>query len=311
MNLVYMGLIEFPQEFVINGEVLGKEYVTQIGDTNVLIRMPVLDSDSGRKLEILKSPIQSFEFNIDWGYVVHTKTKDSFVKAAVLIFKGDENSAQALYTAFPNWLYRFMTIVRASSHDLTKEYVVESLQHDSDGKTDKYTGLLLYRLVGSKMTYECNADKVITAYLGDSLIYNTGISDLEMKDIMKYAGSTHAISQGFFLLSEAAIAYQRGDNTSCVILSSMALEEGILERINKHRKENNIKATKTGPLGKKFKILSEYGIDIPIEDYKSRIVEFRNDVIHLANKVTESDARRYWKDCQLIMKEYTYPMVTE
>lgn len=160
-------------------------------------------------------------------------------------------------------------------------------------------------------TYECNADKVITAYLDDSLIYNTGISDLEMKDIMKYAGSTHAISQGFFLLSEAAIAYQRGDNTSCVILSSMALEEGILERINKHRKENNIKATKTGPLGKKFKILSEYGIDIPIADYKSRIVEFRNDVIHLASKVTESDARQFWKDCQLIMKEYEYPMVAE
>ena len=76
MNLVYMGLIEFPQEFVINVEVLGKEYVTQIGDTKVLIRMPVLDSDSGRKLEILKSPIESFEFNIDWGSDARRYQKD-------------------------------------------------------------------------------------------------------------------------------------------------------------------------------------------------------------------------------------------
>ena len=128
---------------------------------------------------------------------------------------------------------------------------------------------------------------------------------------MKYAGSHQPISKGYFLLSEAFLAYQRGDNISSVILSSIALEDGLVERIKNYREKHNIKLTKTGPLGKKFKILAEYGINIPVSDYESQIVDFRNNVVHHANKVSDYDARRFWKDCQLIMREYGYPMISD
>lgn len=126
---------------------------------------------------------------------------------------------------------------------------------------------------------------------------------------MKYAGSSLPISQGVFLLSEAVIAYQRGDNISCVVLASAALENSIVERVKKHCKENYLHFTWLGTLGKKFKKLNEYGISIPIPDYKKRIVDFRNNVVHQALCVSDNDARRFWKDCHLLMREFNNSMV--
>ena len=60
-----------------------------------------------------------------------------------------------------------------------------------------------------------------------------------------------------------------------------------------------------------FLLLAEYGISIPVADYESQIVEFRNNVVHHAYKVSDCDARRFWKDCQLIIKEYGYPMISD
>lgn len=284
MKYTYMGLIEFPTEFLVNGEVIGQNYITQIGNTTVLTKMPVIDKSKEGPLEVLRSPFPGFDFDINWGYVVNSKTKVSFVKAAAVLFQGEEKQAQLVYSDYTKWLYRFMMLARAMSHDLVKESNAEPIQVDEDGKADKYTGIYLYRLIETEKTYEYYSDNVIVAHLDDSLINNTGISDSELKDIMKHAGSTQPISQGIFWLSEAAIAYLRGDNTSCVILSSMALEDSILERVKKYRKENNIKFTHLGALGKKFKILTEYGINIPIADYKTRIVDFRNSVVHQATR---------------------------
>lgn len=311
MSLLYLGRIEFPHEFIITRDLLGKDYITQIGNVSVVVQMPIAEvSKEGLHVD-LKSPYEWFEFDVGWGYVVHTVPKDSFVKAALLMFRGDEECAQNVYAAFPDWLYRFMIFARALSHELTKESVTESLQHGSDGIVDKYTGLLLYKLVDSKKLYERNKDNVIVGHSDESLINNTGISDSEMKEIMKYAGSHQPISKGYFLLSEAFLAYQRGDNISSVILSSIALEDGLVERIKNYREKHNIKLTKTGPLGKKFKLLAEYGINIPVSDYESQIVEFRNNVVHHANKVSDYDARRFWKECQLIMREYDYSMISD
>lgn len=132
MSITYIGLIEFPQEFLISGDVLGREFVTQI--TNALIQMPVVAINGDEVCRNLRSPFQCFEFDVNWGHVVHTDNKDSFVNIAVLILRGDENCVQKAYSSFPNWMYRFMTFVRALSHDLSKELVTEPLQYGSDRK---------------------------------------------------------------------------------------------------------------------------------------------------------------------------------
>lgn len=79
MNYTYMGLIEFPDEFLVSGEVLGKQYSTQIGGINVHIKMPVIGRKDGLH-ENLGTPSPGFDFEIYWGYVVNSETKDSFIK---------------------------------------------------------------------------------------------------------------------------------------------------------------------------------------------------------------------------------------
>lgn len=89
-----------------------------------------------------------------------------------------------------------------------------------------------------------------------------------------------------------------------MVLASTALEDSIVEIIKKHCKENHLHFTRLGPLGKKFKKLNEYGISIPIADYKMRIVDFRNNVVHQGSSVSGNDARGFWKDCQLLMRGF-------
>lgn len=171
MKYTYMGLIEFPEEILISGEILGKQYITQIGNINILIKMPVI----GRKdnlHENLETPFSGFDFEINWGYVVHSETKDSFIKAAIALFQAEEEQAQLVYSSFPSWLYRFMVFVRASSHDLVKEFVTTPFRVGSEGRADKYTGICLYKMINCKREYEYNSDKVLIVHLDDSQIYN-------------------------------------------------------------------------------------------------------------------------------------------
>ena len=68
-----MGRIEFPHEFIITGDLLGKDYITQIGNVSVVVQMPIAEvSKEGLHVD-LKSPYEWFEFDVGWGYVVERR----------------------------------------------------------------------------------------------------------------------------------------------------------------------------------------------------------------------------------------------
>ena len=59
-----MGRIEFTHEFIITGDLLGKEYLTQIGNVNVVVQMPIAEVSKEEFHVNLKSPYEWFEFDV-------------------------------------------------------------------------------------------------------------------------------------------------------------------------------------------------------------------------------------------------------
>ena len=303
MESTYAGLIIFPRGIICKNEVLGKTFRTTIGEQLVGIQMPKVADGANNIHGKLESSTPGFNYDIDWGYDIRIPNKTNYVKAATLIFKGTEHDADAIYSAFPYWLDRVTTLVKMYPYDLFKEPKSQQLQMGDDGKPDKYTGLLLNQLTEDKWKYVSNPDNTIQVKL-DPNYDNEGFSSIELSDVFINAGMQKPFSQSYYFLSEASGAYRREDNRACVIFASLALEYGIIVRVKDYCKENGIAFTPLGMLGKKFKKLKELGIEIPITDYQSRIIDFRNDVVHKGANVTDAEAVDFWRNCASLI--YTY-----
>ena len=267
------------------------------------LQMPVIAEGEENKHGILKSGPAGIQYNIDWGRGIRFPNKTSLVKAASILFRGTAEQAALIYTAFPDWLDRFMTIVKMHIYDLYREPTSQEIQIGEDGKYDKKTGLLLNRLDEGKLIYVRNPDNIITVSI-DPNMDNEGFSLNELSQIAIDSGKAKPFSESHYFLSEACGAYQRRDNRGCVIFAGIALEYGIISRVKKYCNEHNQPFMLLGTLGQKLSKLKDLGIDVPISDYKSRIVNYRNDVAHKGIKVPDAEAIRFWKDCSFLIQSF-------
>ena len=299
----YVGLIQLPRGIVCKNEVLGKLLRTNIGGVIVGLQMPVIAEGEENKHGILKAAPAGIQYDIDWGYGIRFPYKTSLIKAVSVLFKGTAEQAALIYTAFPEWLDRFMAIVKMHIYDFYRESTSQGIQIGEDGIYDKKTGLLLNRLDEGRWKYVQNPDNIISATI-DPNMDNDGFSQNELSQIAIKAGEAKPFSESHYFLSEACGAYQRWDNRSCVIFAGIALEYGIISRVKKYCNDHNQPFVHLGTLGNKFQKLKDLGINIPINDYKTRIVNYRNDVAHKGIAVTDVEAKRFWEDCFLLIQTY-------
>ncbi len=310
MESIYAGLIQLPRGIVCKNEVLNKTFKTTFGGFTVGIQTPTITEDRENTWGRLKSSTPGYGYDVDWGHGIRIPNGTSFIKAVTLVFKGTQDNASSVYRAFPNWRNRLVTMFRMYSYDLFREPTTQGFQIGDDGICDKYTGLLLDRLFENKWEYVRNMDNITTVKL-DPNYDNEGFSAKELTDIFMAAGKSTPFSQSHYFLSEACGAYQREDNRGCVIFASLGLEYGIIGKVKRHCEENNLTYSPLGTLGIKFNRLRELNIDIPITDYKQRIVTYRNDVVHKGIAVTDSDAIRFWKDCLYLIQTFDDYMFSE
>ena len=96
-----MGRIEFPHEFIITGDLLGKEYLTQIGNVSVVVQMPIADESKGGLSVDLKSPYKWFEFDASWDMWLTLFRKIALLKRHYLCF---EEMKKTLRMCTPHFL---------------------------------------------------------------------------------------------------------------------------------------------------------------------------------------------------------------
>lgn len=301
MENTYVGLLQLPRGIICKNEVLGKLCRTNIGGVKVGVHLPVF-VEGENKHRILRSAPAGIQYEIDWGYE-NQLNKTSIIKATNVLFCGTAEQAAIVYSSFPKWLNRFKALVKMHVYDFYRDSICQAIQRGEDGIADKETGLLLNQLYDGKWKYVHNPDNTILALL-DSNMENEGFSLDELSRVIFHSGEEKPFSESHYFLSEACGAYQRQDNRGCVIFAGIALEYGIINRVKKYCKDHGQIFSPLGTLGNKFQKLKDLGIEIPIVDYKTRIVNYRNDVVHKGIAVSDSEAKKFWMDCSLLIQAY-------
>lgn len=310
MENTYVGLLQLPRGIVCKNDTLGKLFPTSINGVTVGIQMPVIAEMEDNAYGILRAAPAGIQYDIDWGYGIRFPNKTSLIKATSILFKGTQEQANSIYLNFHKWLDRFLMLIKMYPYDFYKETISEEIQISDNGIHDKKTGLLLNQLCDGKWKYVRNPDNCIMAKI-DKNIDNEGFSSNELSRILNTAGNKETFSLTYCFLSEACGAYQRGDNRGCVVFAGTALEYGIIHRVKKYCREHNISFIRLGTLGNKFRELEKLGIEIPIGEYRSKIVNFRNDVVHRGKNVTDVEAKRFWDNCSYLIKAFDNDILSD
>ena len=124
------------------------------------------------------------------------------------------------------------------------------------------------------------------------------------------AGSSKEISISYELLMVAYRAVLRHDFRSSIIIAATALEKSILKKIYSYYISNQLTTFEHDKglhlaLGGRFRWLKELRIDIPIQNYKSEILDIRNPTAHEGKSHNYKDTIKYLDNCKLLIQKYT------
>lgn len=136
-----------------------------------------------------------------------------------------------------------------------------------------------------------------------------------MRLLFENAGSQKEIILPYELLIVAYRAVIRHDFRSAIIIAATALEKAILNRIQRYYTDNQLNTFETDKrqhkmLGKEFGWLNDLGIEIPVQDYQTEILDVRNPTAHEGRTQNYNSTARYLDNCKLIIQAYS-PNVLE
>lgn len=309
MEQRYIGIIELKKQIFCTGEVLGKRFEAQIGGISVDLIFPTVD-ESEESNNTLVLPFWNEYFSVEWGEVYTRPNNTSGVKRILCTFFSSETDAQKVSSAFPTWISTLATSFSALTHVLTEESPRITVKKLQTGGTFYYNGLELYAVEKDRfrvVPYPDPAPPINLQVINDKV----GLTCTEVETAIECASKRGVLSETYILMEEASLAYFRKDYRSTISLCSSALESSIVYRVKQYCDENNIVFSPMGELGRKFERLKEYGIAIPIKDYKNTILNVRNGVIHRGEKAEMGTAYKFWMDCRTIIFEYEPNIIKE
>ena len=301
----YFGILEFKKEVFCFGDVLDMEFRFSVNGSLFSIFTPkVAELPPEKGFDVLLAPKKLNVFKKEWGTVYRRPNIIVGIKAVCFGTVLSEHAVNTLFAKVPEWKSKLENIFELMMHRLMPEQENIRLAKISDGRVCAYTGINLFT-ISEKMITEIPNPHSMPAIRVNLVNDSWCLSSQQFKECFEMASASVPLSQTYVLLLAAYRAFTRNDYRSAVVLGGCAIENSILKKIVCYCKEKNIELKRPiGELGKKFKKLKEYNIDIPVEDYKTRILEVRNNVTHKGIDVGEANTLRYLEDCRSLICVY-------
>lgn len=304
----YIGVITLEKPLYCTREVSGKSFKTKIADMDILVIFPSIPDDyNPEKVDLVHGDLcvqgNFFKGKINWGMVHSWPTGIFSVNAVLCYFYGYENDVRRVYEKFPHWKEKLNKIflIHSGNYIIPEQKIPALIRgggvHDgiqifniSDNSTNQYINN--YRTIPIKLHLATTEESVTSNML---------------KKIFAYAGSEKEIELAYELLVAAYQAEERLDFRSAVILGGSAVEKAILNRMRKQYPSNrkfNKKEYSYKMLGGRFKWLEYENIHIPVSDYKTTIIDIRNDAAHKGKLPSHDETKLCLKNCKILIEEY-------
>ncbi|MFC1554873.1 hypothetical protein ACFL7D_09580 [candidate division KSB1 bacterium] len=216
--------------------------------------------------------------SICWGHPVSYPKGSSSVKLALLEFclvpKKEDASIQEIYEAFEPWLKLFEQYVKLLTTQHTRNKVSGG---DGSGRLD-----LLYDIDKNLEHIYRSTPTTITIEIGRE---DESLHIEQLRETVNLASGGYQPKLQYRILLEAYRARKDKDYRKAIIESATALEICLTERILREFNTQGITfgeklLKKFRMLGGRFELVKMLGISHPDKDYKTIIIEPRNNVVH-------------------------------
>lgn len=306
------GIIEFSKELLCAADSLGSFVNIEIANYPASLKLPLLpkwdskEKDHLNKLLIGPKPAYKWKRGdelIFWGKPLEFPKGNSYVNCALLELSFDsstmDEASQAIYSSFPVWLNLFEKYVML----LTKQHTFDQISR-IDGPAN------LELLLKGKNKLDHISSKISNTihfivrkedeYLHyDQFVEASRLSSKLLKPRLEYQ-----------LLLDAYIARRNQDYRKVIIESASALEVCLTSRIEEEFDSQQIKfgkklLDKFRMLSGRFELVRILGIVIPDKDYKTIIINPRNDVVHRASYPGRRTAELFMSEVENLIKLLT------
>ena len=294
MNKRIVGYLEFKDEIIIKDYAYEKPLSAIINGISVKLVLPRIKAGK------LYLPCFSKE---NCGTIYTYPKCTCGIKGVLLIVENDNDSAEDVYLGVENWLDKFSNIYLSYAKTVKQEPPTLKITKYEDGSIDFKTELSLYEMLEDGLIPIHNPFNVAQLCLEGVFDYD-GITLNELQDLLHLTSSINPVSQVYFLLANSVRLYMKSEYSSSIFLCSVALEVAILTKLQEYYLENGLTLERFGTLGKKFQKLAEHNINIPIDGYKEKIINVRNEVIHSGKHIEREEAIQFLNNCKIIIQTY-------
>lgn len=305
----HMGIIEFDNPLYCQGEVLGKAFLTTIDDVLLVFEFPryTKPSDSS-KIEKLDSPksVSHHNFKYNWGEIHMTPSNNSAVNALAFYLKLPNKTEIEPFSFLEDYKNKIQNIFFLESRYITSKQEVGSMKRKITGGAHYYDGIILFKDIPEGLLEMHNPHGITIKIDSIDIVPKEAFLSIDkIQNAFDTASLKSEISKTYYLYIIACKLFFQNDYRSAVVLAGSALENCILNKTVSFCQQNQIELKiPIGELGKKFSKLKELKIKIPIENYKEKILNVRNDVVHKGKAIERMDCHSFLSNCRIIIDEY-------
>ena len=299
------GVLEFRKEILCKRDVLDQCFISELAGYNVTYFVPApSEAFDDKGFDELLAPKGFGSFKKEWGHVYRRPEILAGVKCVGILADLDEATISNVFSTVTEWKLKLEGIFTLMMHNLLVEQEPIIIEKTNDGGINTHTGLYLAMIKGKKICEVHNPHSgppIIMHFINEKCC----LSFEQFKAGLAMASSEAPISHTYILLLAAYNAFSKGDFRSSVVLGGSSVENCILQTILRYVNTHGISIKlPIGELGKKFVKLKELGISIPVENYKTSILDIRNHVIHKGIEVSEKEASTFLNNCRTMIEQY-------
>lgn len=254
-----------------------------------------------------------------WGQTMSFPKGNSLVNRVMVEFFPIENNletdSQTIYNHIDSWFERFYDIYEIISMRPAKRKEVKTPAL-VQGYGFRNAGLILYAVdptTGKLKSIHNDNDEgahITLDLLSGSLKYD------ELEKIINLTNEQKNLTFDFRYFLEGLRAFFEEDYKKVITVCSPALEAAILNGIKKFAVIKDIYfldklLKKYRMLGGYFALAKDIDMELPTQDYKSALLDLRNNVVHNGYAPTKEETEKYLKDVRLYLDTFSNGILSE
>lgn len=332
-SIQVLGIYELKHPLDCDVNIMGKEFEIHLGDVIGKILFPKLSPDfvSAQTIGKLEndnhnipgpiSPINNITWGNEqdgfgctkWGQTMAFPEGNSLVNHIMVEFSPLEDNlkidSQTVYNHIDTWFERFYDIYEIISMMPAKKKEVKTPPL-VQGYGFRNAGILLYAVdpdtkkLSAIHNENDNGACIAVELLNGRLKYN------ELKNIIDLTNEQKDLTFSYRYFLEGLRAFFEEDYKKAVTVCSPALEAALLNGIKNFAISKNIYfleklLKKYRMLGGYFALANDIDMKLPTQDYKTALLDLRNDVVHKGYSPTKEETDKYLNDIRLYLDTFS------